>query len=690
MSRHVVHNSSFPSSKLDDFYSEATMIRRAFGSLQYDDPPAPQEPPQYHTPLSPPRQRKIFGHRPSTASGVMTSSMRNSAPIHSSPSRPQTPKVRTRSADETQRASEGLRRATSANFPVTKDKTELMSSNAFAPLDKCPPTKTGVGAKNIISVTVSALAAGQVDSKAHVSLFKKESPSAPPACGVQGKRAPIKANSTSYKTTTMPSLKGSPRIPGHPYANTTQAAAGTETYFAMRRDSVDTDGRSLISSFLDAYCRSEMGDGEAEFRWPDDASMLLSEDTTSLEYASDAASSRFRDRPDSDATAVSTNDIPKRPKPASLVLTSTGDWEGASKAFDLPTTPQTAPAAARNTRPLPPLPPIQRQIRPLPRPPVPPPYTSPVDPIPLLNISPRTSSSSTTSSPSSSGSTSITSVATSSPRSSTELDLDKLSDKPNISKRPLLAPILTITANSSCSPSPLSPDMPLPPSPMTAKRHQASKLSKMLGEEITPDLLDTRPTISRRPPPRSHPSNVTQCAMGKKVDVRFGVLPSARSAPAPAPTFRDAEILKASLRSRAGRPQAIYLHDDTSEETHQHGDSAGYVEEEGSMTEASFSETSANITASAIPVDLAVEEGLDDKSSLSSGDGGKADSEEDSILEELDDLEEAHIGWALQNVVTYQEASRVKRATRAWVLEKNGQRWEEQNYSNVLKALRQL
>lgn len=75
----------------------------------------------------------------------------------------------------------------------------------------------------------------------------------------------------------------------------------------------------------------------------------------------------------------------------------------------------------------------------------------------------------------------------------------------------------------------------------------------------------------------------------------------------------------------------------------------------------------------------------------SSSDPSEILSPSDSILElEMEELEEARIGRALQNVIRYQKADRVKRTSRMWVLEKNGQRWEEEDQLNIRRALRQL
>lgn len=142
----------------------------------------------------------------------------------------------------------------------------------------------------------------------------------------------------------------------------------------------------------------------------------------------------------------------------------------------------------------------------------------------------------------------------------------------------------------------------------------------------------------------------------------------------PASKRQDTEISKRQLRTRIARPQAIYLLGNLSDELY---DCTSV--EEGCTSESSISESlNTNLE---LPVDVDAEEELDDKSPLFMF------VEDGSMLEELDDLEEANIGWASQNVVTYQKESRVKRATRAWVLERNGQRWEEQN---VLNALREL
>jgi len=73
-----------------------SMNLRLFGPVHYDEPPTPQEPPDNHTPLSPPRPRK----RSSTGDSIMTSTLRHSLPIPSSSHHVPTPKERARSVDE--------------------------------------------------------------------------------------------------------------------------------------------------------------------------------------------------------------------------------------------------------------------------------------------------------------------------------------------------------------------------------------------------------------------------------------------------------------------------------------------------------------------------------------------------------------------------------------------------------------
>jgi hypothetical protein len=81
-----------------------------------------------------------------------------------------------------------------------------------------------------------------------------------------------------------------------------------------------------------------------------------------------------------------------------------------------------------------------------------------------------------------------------------------------------------------------------------------------------------------------------------------------------------------------------------------------------------------------IKIDFSIDESDD---GTASSDASEILSPSDSVPEEMDDMEEARIGWALQNMVTYQKAARVKRTSRMWVLEKNGQRWEEQDHMYV-------
>jgi hypothetical protein len=133
------------------------------------------------------------------------------------------------------------------------------------------------------------------------------------------------------------------------------------------------------------------------------------------------------------------------------------------------------------------------------------------------------------------------------------------------------------------------------------------------------------------------------------------------------------------------------VYDDNPEDTgnHEQGVSA-VVDIAGSVSEGCTSEETTK--QADLEVGLTGGEELDDQKSFSSVSGLTADSDSTSLsgslLEELEDFEEAHIGWALQNVITYQKASRIKRTSRMWVLEKDGQRWEEEDLTNVKNVLR--
>jgi hypothetical protein len=63
-------------------------------------------------------------------------------------------------------------------------------------------------------------------------------------------------------------------------------------------------------------------------------------------------------------------------------------------------------------------------------------------------------------------------------------------------------------------------------------------------------------------------------------------------------------------------------------------------------------------------------------------------SESDSEGEEEEEEEEDHT-WVLAHGRTFR-AVPVNRYSRKWIREKGGQRWEESNYSDVLRALRAL
>jgi len=342
------------------------------------------------------------------------------------------------------------------------------------------------------------------------------------------------------------------------------------------------------------------------------------------------------ERHDSEATTGSTSDNPKRSKPTSLILTPS--YGETCKTTSLPTPRTAPPAMMRNPRPLPPLPRGKRQVRPLPQPPILPSYTSPVD---------------SSSLPSASQSPSAT-PSSCSQAMATAYVLDQLLDQPNISRRLVVPAILT----DSSSLDPLTPNIPLPSLPVAAKRPRAFK---MPGEETIPDMSATSDI---------RPFDDIQAE--RKIADELSL--TAKIETTPASKRQDTETSKRQLRTRIARPQAIYLLGNLSDELY---DCTSV--EEGCTSESSISESlNTNLE---LPVDVDAEEELDDKSPLFMF------VEDGTMLEELDDLEEANIGWASQNVVTYQKESRVKRATRAWVLERNGQRWEEQN---VLNALREL
>lgn len=207
----------------------------------------------------------------------------------------------------------------------------------------------------------------------------------------------------------------------------------------------------------------------------------------------------------------------------------------------------------------------------------------------------------------------------------------------------------------------------------------------MLGEEIPPELVYGRQGAPR--PPLSNHLSVT----GTKPVTNVNLTTKGSYNPAPILRFRDTQRNMTRLGARAERPQAIYVQDDTSEEFDDTGDGE---EDEESVSECA--EGDSHDSHMGIKLGIVVGEELEDQTCLSPASSQKAcsvaTSPTDSSLEEyeLDDMEEAHIGWALQNVITYEKASRVKRTSRMWILEKNGQRWEEEDYNNVVKALRQL
>ncbi|KAF7762183.1 hypothetical protein Agabi119p4_8776 [Agaricus bisporus var. burnettii] len=473
----------------------------------YDDPPAPQEPPQIHTPLPPPRPR-LTPH---------------------TDSHPQTSQTRTIEA-----------------IPAT-----------------CTTCTTSSKNKSRTRISSSALLNG---ATAHLS---------PP--------------------TTMLS----------PLALTRRGTMSVAPQ-SERHNSADMDSRSMISSLLDAYCRSDD-------TWDDDASEIYSDETASLDYLASPSSvssvCTFHRRHGSNSTIVASELAPRRSKSTTLLIEAPPQWDSLASTSSAP---RTAPVN-KNMRPLPPLPPSQR---------------SNINTyLQHLQYLPHTQH--------------------------LLLHPAILHHKPIISKHHLLPPLLTISASPSTSqqqqPSPL--DIPIPPSPMTARRHQATKLTKILGEQISPELLGPNGAIRRvqrlpTPPPVS-----TTAAQTAKNQV---TLP---------PTRR--------IQSRAVRPHAIYAFDDTTSEE----------SDNDHVSLFDFTE---------IKVEFLNEtEESDDTGS--SSDPSEILSPSDSILElEMEELEEARIGRALQNVIRYQKADRVKRTSRMWVLEKNGQRWEEEDQLNIRRALRQL
>jgi hypothetical protein len=199
---------------------------------------------------------------------------------------------------------------------------------------------------------------------------------------------------------------------------------------------------------------------------------------------------------------------------------------------------------------------------------------------------------------------------------------------------------------------------------MTARRHQASKLSRILGEEISPEFLGPN-RVSRLPTPSAVTAQTVNQRQTNKLRNDLSH-----------PPIRQ-------IQTRAVRPNAIYVHDDISEESNV-GD--GHKEDSEKTSFFDFTDDEEFIRQGGIKIELSVEESDDTASS----DASEILSPSDSVPEEMDDMEEARIGWALQNVITYQKAARVKRTSRMWVLEKNGLRWEEQDHTNVRQALRQL
>ncbi|KAF9450032.1 hypothetical protein P691DRAFT_758549 [Macrolepiota fuliginosa MF-IS2] len=652
-------------------YQDATMKYGSCTFFTYDDPPAPQEPPQHHTPLPPPRSRagSSFNHRPSSSGSNNSTSTQSTSPAQSPILRPHAHKMRTKCMNDSLPSAQKPERSAGAllqpaitsnegtigtNHLVTKDKSGTTISISLPHIDNHASFNTSF--KDAILAQIAAL---------HVGASGGEW--APTQSDVEGKsfgEGKIPSNTTTMEWT------GSPAC-----SDTLTGSAGPQAKFSMdrRRSEVEADGRSMISSLLDAYCRSDMGDAsedETESLWgTDDSSITLADD-------------RDFEGPGSSSARPASSNIPqRRPKPASLIITSSFDWEEETTGVGLPAAPQTAPAT-KHTRPLPPLPASQRPIRPLPRPPQPPPYTSPVYSTPpsASSIPPTQSTFPTPRIPATPSLPSINTTSFISTASSTS-SLDAYSTQSSTSKRPLLTPLLTVSACSSGNPSPLTPDIPFPPSPMTAKRHQASKLSKMLGEAIPPELVYGRP----RPLP-----NHIAVTNPKPVNNNLNLAAKDPYTP-PAPISRDAQMLAARLRARSDRPQPIYIQDDASEEF---GDTDDGEEDEESTSECA--EGGSNVSYTGIKVNIPVGENLEDQTYLSPASSRKAcsvlASPTDSSLEdyELDDMEEAHIGWALQNVITYEVASRVKRTSRMWVLERNGEKWEEEDYNNVRKALRQL
>ena len=328
------------------------------------------------------------------------------------------------------------------------------------------------------------------------------------------------------------------------------------------------------------------------------------------------------ERQDSKVTIGSKIGNSKRPKPSSLFLMSPPKEN--LETYSIPT-PQTAPpVTARSPRPLPPLPKVLRQVRPLPQPPAPL-YTSPAGSPPLYSASQSPSAISS-------------SVSQITARFPANLVLDQLSDQPNISRRPVAPVILT----NSSSETPLTVDIPSSSSSVTAKRHWLSESSEVISDTL--GTSDTRQKDDKQ--------------AGRRIVDTLGP----KQTTIPVCRFRDTDVSKRRHRMQTARPHAIYLIGNLSDELYDNG------EEEGCTSESSISESLS--TSLDLPVDVDADEDLDDKSFMFS-------SEDGIISEGLDDFEEAYIGLAQPNVVTYQKESHVhvKRATRAWVLGSNGQMW---------------
>jgi len=328
------------------------------------------------------------------------------------------------------------------------------------------------------------------------------------------------------------------------------------------------------------------------------------------------------ERQDSEVTIGSRIGNSKRPKPTSLFLTS---HPKENLETHLTPTPQTAPpVTARSPRPLPPLPEVIRLVRPLPQPPAPL-YTSPASSPPLYSASQSPSAISS-------------SVSQATVRSPADLVIDQLSDQPNISRRPV-APVIP---KDSSSKTPLAVDIPSSSSSVAVKRHWPSESS-----EVISDTLSTSDTRQKD---------------DKQVGRRIADTLSPNQTTIPACRFRDTDVSKGRRRTPIARPQAIYIIGNLSDDLYDNG------EEEGCTSESSISESLS--TSLDLPVDVDADEDLDDKSFMFS-------SEDGIISEELDDFEEAYIGLAQPNVITYQKESHVhvKRVTRAWVLGSNAQMW---------------